>query len=208
MIVLSARDLGLRTRRGWVFRGVDLDVEAGELVTLTGGAGSGRTSLLLALAGNFVTSTGTVERAGRVALGQVAGVHDPEPALTVAELVRERLLLLGRAGGRPTSARVAEILDGYPAGPGILGRDLDPYLRHLLMLRLAQLNRPTLIAVDDVDVALSGAERTALWTELRDVADRGIAVLATCREPGPTAVEYRLDAATPADRSESVERVA
>jgi ABC-2 type transport system ATP-binding protein len=207
MVVLSARDLGLRTRRGWVFRGVDLDVEAGDVVALTGQAGSGRTSLLLALAGNFATSTGTVVRAGRAGLGQVPGVHDPEPALTVAELVRERLLLLGRAAGRPTAARIAEILDGYPAEPGTLGRDLDPYLRHLLMLRLAQLNRPTLIAVDDVDVALSMPERTALWTELRDVADRGIAVLATCREPGARAVEYRLDATAPADRSEPLERV-
>jgi ABC-2 type transport system ATP-binding protein len=195
MIVVKARDLGLRARRGWVFRGVDLDVEAGDLVALTGRAGSGRTSLLLALAGNFVTSTGTVARAGRTALGQVAGVHDPEPALTVAELVRERLLLLGRSAGRPTAARVAEVLDGYPTDPGTLGRDLDPYLRHLLMLRLAQLNRPALIAVDDADVALSTPERTALWAELRAVADRGAAVLATCREPEPgvPAVEYRLE---------------
>lgn len=196
MIMLEARDLGLRAGRGWVFRGVNLDVEAGDLVALTGRAGSGRTSLLLALAGNFVTSTGSVSRAGRTALGQVAGVHDPEPALTVAELVRERLLLLGRRAGRPTTARVAEVLDGYPAEPDTLGRDLDPYLRHLLMLRLAELNRPALIAVDDADVGLSSAERTALWAELRVVADRGVAVLATCREPEPgvPAVEYRLEA--------------
>ena len=83
--VVQARGLGARTRRGWVFRDVDLDVEAGERLTVTGPAGSGRTSLLLALAGCFKTSDGSVHRRGVVALGHVPGVHEPEPALTVAE---------------------------------------------------------------------------------------------------------------------------
>ena len=58
MPVLSVHELGLQTRRGWVFRDVSLEVEPGELVAVTGPAGSGRTSLLLALAGHFRTSHG------------------------------------------------------------------------------------------------------------------------------------------------------
>src|SRR5689334_23634817 len=85
MPVVTARGLGLRTRRGWIFRDVDLDVKQGELVALTGPSGSGRTSLLLALAGRFVTNRGTIERRGPAALGYVPDVSEPEPGLTVAE---------------------------------------------------------------------------------------------------------------------------
>ncbi|MEV4655584.1 ATP-binding cassette domain-containing protein [Micromonospora sp. NPDC049301] len=96
MVVLEARGLGLRTRRGWVFRDVDLTVGAGELHAIIGTPGSGRTSLLLALADRFPLTEGQLLRHGPVALGQVAGVHEPDPELTVAEHVAERLLLLGR----------------------------------------------------------------------------------------------------------------
>ena len=167
--VVSARGLGLRTRRGWVFRDVDLDVAPGELRALTGPAGSGRTSLLLALAGRFKITDGTLERHGRAALAYVPGVTDPDPNLTVAEHVLERSLLLG-------SKRVP--VDH----PDRLGRDLTPLGKHRLGLTLARLEDPDLIAVDDADTGLSTDERAELWTQLQALADDGYAVIATCRE--------------------------
>jgi len=169
--VVSARGLGLRTRRGWVFRDVDLDVNPGELLMLPGPAGSGRTSLLLALAGRFKITDGALQRHGRAALAYVPGVTDPDPNLTVAEHVRERRLLLGRAG------RLDEI-----ENPDRLGRDLSPLDKHRLGLALARLDDPDLIVVDDVDTGLSTAERKDLWAELQALADGGYAVIATCRE--------------------------
>ncbi|MFD9598294.1 hypothetical protein ACFWA9_36795, partial [Kitasatospora sp. NPDC059973] len=50
-----------------------------------GPAGSGRTSLLRTVAGGFPHSHGELRRQGPAALGQVAGVHEPDPTLTVAE---------------------------------------------------------------------------------------------------------------------------
>ena len=123
MPVLTARGLGLRTRRGWVFRDVDLDVEPGELVALTGPSGSGRTSLLLALAGHFRTTAGTRRLAGRAGIGLVPRINEPEPGLTAAEQVRERELLLGRSARWPV-----------PVDPATLGRDLTPYQPALELL--------------------------------------------------------------------------
>jgi len=171
--VVSARGLGLRTRRGWVFRDVTLDVAPGELRALAGPAGSGRTSLLLALAGRFKITDGRLDRHGHAALGYVPGVTDPDPNLTVAEHVAERSLLLRRP-----------VPDVAPDGlsPGRLGRDLSPLDRHRLGLALARLENPDLIAVDDADTGLSRNERAELWKELQALADDGYAVLATCRE--------------------------
>ena len=182
MSVLVAEGLGLRTRRGWVFRDVDLEVHSGDLVALTGPAGSGRTSLLLALAGHFRTSAGTRRLTGRAGIGLVPGINEPESGLTAAEHVRERRLLLGERDG-------CELL----VDPRTLGRDLTPYQRQRLMLALATMGYPELVVADDVDLGLSTAERTELWQVLTDLADQGYAVIATAREAPDNAIEYDLE---------------
>jgi ABC-2 type transport system ATP-binding protein len=181
---VRARGLGIRTRRGWVFRDVDVDLVPGELVAVTGPSASGRTSLLLALAGHFRTTHGSVAVDRPTALGYVSRVHEPEAGLTVLEHVTERLLLLGRAPWRPRHrlAAARRVLEDYPLDPGTLGRDLDAYGSHLLCLALAQLRHPGLIVVDDADVALSTAEHTALWKRLRRV---DATVVVACREVDP-----------------------
>ncbi|MEU7867496.1 ABC transporter ATP-binding protein [Dactylosporangium sp. NPDC049140] len=178
--VLVAEGLGARTRRGWVFRDVDLTVDAGEFVTLAGAGGSGRTSLLLALAGYFRTTEGTVRRLARPALGFVAGVNEPEPGLTVAEHVEERLVLLGRASWnlRKRRRQALEILQGVPLPPQTLGRDLDRQGAHLLCLTLARVGEPGIILVDDVDSGLSEVEREVVELALREC---GPAVVVTER---------------------------
>ncbi len=195
MAVVTAHGLGLRTRRGWVFRGVDLAVRPGELVALTGPAGSGRTSLLLALAGYFRTNAGTVVREGRAGVGLVPGLNEPEPGLTAAEHARERLLLLGLPG------RAVDL----PVPATTLGRDLSPYQRQRLMLRLAEIGGPSLVVADDVDAGLSSDERAWLWRALEDLAERGYAVVVACREPMGTCTEYVMDdAIATAEETENV----
>jgi ABC-2 type transport system ATP-binding protein len=161
--MLVAEGLGARTRRGWVFRDVDLTVEDGAFETLTGPTGSGRTSLLLALAGYFKVTEGAVRRDGPAALAYVAGVHEPEPGLSVAEHVEERLVLLGR---RRRLAK--EHLPAIPLPPKKLGRDLDLLEAHLLCLHLALLNEPAIVFADDVDKGLSEVEQQTLAEALRD----------------------------------------
>lgn len=219
---VRAAELGLRTRRGWLFRDVSADVGPGELVAVTGPAGSGRTSLLLAVAGRFAFDHGTLAVAGHAlpgaaaavqrlaALGYVAGAHGPEPALTAAEHVTERLALLGlpRRDGRTRGRAYARALlaaSAYDGDPDALGRDLGPYHRQALCLALARLARPRLVVVDDVDVGLDTAERAALWDVLRSVADDGVTVLASCREALDAPVDQVLTARpTAAPRAEEV----
>ncbi|PZF89786.1 ATP-binding cassette domain-containing protein, partial [Micromonospora deserti] len=216
MVVVEASGLGLRTRRGWVFRDVDLTAAEGELHAVTGSPGSGRTSLLLALAGRFPTTEGRLLRHGPSALGQVAGVHEPDPALTVAEHVQERLLLLGpvpRRGRRlvPVAALRARrayrrdavaaaiagagLTEDAPFDPDVRGRDLTPVQRQVLGLVLATLSAPRLIVADDVDAGSDGPERAWLWAVLARLADQGYAVVASARavEPGSPATVHRLD---------------
>ncbi|MEW2380806.1 ATP-binding cassette domain-containing protein [Micromonospora sp. NPDC047707] len=213
--VIEAHQLGLRTRRGWVFRDVDLTAARGDLHAVVGPPGSGRTSLLLALAGRFPTTHGRLLRHGTSALGHVPDVHEPDPALTVAEHVRERLLLLGpvphrrrqlvpvaalrarrayRRDAFATAIAGAGLTDDVPFDPATRGRNLTPLQRQVLGLVLATLSGPALIVADDVDAGSDAAERGWLWTALSHLADRGYAVIATARavEPDSPAIVHRL----------------
>ncbi|SBT53268.1 ATP-binding cassette domain-containing protein [Micromonospora auratinigra] len=214
MKIVEASGLGLRTRRGWVYRDVDLTAEAGELHAVTGPPGSGRTSLLLALAGRFPHTEGELRRRGPAALGQVAGVHEPDPTLTVAEHIQERLLLLGPVPRRrrrfvpvaAVRARRAYRRDAFaaaiagagftdaPLDPDRYGRDLTPVERQVLGLVLASLSGPNLIVADDVDAGSDAPEREWIWAALGRLADQGYAVIASARavEPGSAAILHRI----------------
>ncbi|SBT37814.1 ATP-binding cassette domain-containing protein [Micromonospora narathiwatensis] len=214
MKIVEASGLGLRTRRGWVYRDVDLTAEAGELHAVTGPPGSGRTSLLLTLAGRFPYNEGELRRRGNAALGQVAGVHEADPTLTVAEHIQERLLLLGPVPCRrrqlvpvaAVRARRAYRRDafaaalagagctGVPLDPDRYGRDLTPVERQVLGLVLAGLSGPNLIVADDVDAGSDAPERARIWATLARLAEQGYAVIASARavEPGSTAIVHRI----------------
>ncbi|MFB6441843.1 ATP-binding cassette domain-containing protein [Streptomyces sp. NPDC056411] len=137
------------------------------------------------------------------ALAHVPGVAELDPALTVGEHLRERALLQGRFGGslrallRPRQERRAEAralvdraleaagldVEALPKGPRTSVRDLERLEALRLSVALALIGGPRLLAVDDTDLKLSGAERAAAWTMLRGLAAAGTTVLAVCSEP-------------------------
>ena len=211
---VSAEDFGLKGARGWVFRHVRIDTAPGTVVAIVGPSGSGRTCLLLALTGRMRPTEGRAEVGGLAlpramaavrrisSLGPVPGVSDLDPALTVAEQLRERALLQRRFGGslrallRPRADRAAEARDRIdaaltaagldmatlPKGERTSVRDLERLEALRLSVALALIGRPRLLAVDDLDLKLSDTGRAEAWQLMRSVADGGTTVLAVCSQ--------------------------
>ncbi|WP_369204241.1 ATP-binding cassette domain-containing protein [Streptomyces sp. PU-14G] len=239
---VSAADFGLDGPRGPVFEGVGFAAEAGALIAVTGPSGSGRTCLLLALTGRMKAGRGHAKVAGHplprrmaavrriAALGPVPGVNDLDPALTVTEQARERVLLRRRFGSplrsllRPRAQRAAASrekleqalatagldLDALPKGGRTAVRDLERLEELRLSVALALLGDPALLAVDDLDLKLSEAERETAWALLRTVADTGVTVLAVCSEPpgeGAVVVRTRTDDAEAGNQTDDGDRV-
>jgi ABC-2 type transport system ATP-binding protein len=194
MPVLTATGAGVRHRRRWLFRDLDVTAEAGDLVAVVGVPGSGRTTVMLALARRFRLSAGKVDVFGTAALGYVPDVEQPEPVLSVAEHVRERLALLGR----PSRAAAAVLGDGlYGLDPALKGRQLTPYQKQVLGLALARLENPAVIALDGVDDGLDAGEQAELWRILDELAATGVAVVVTAREIDPNRVATVIRLADP-----------
>jgi ABC-2 type transport system ATP-binding protein len=180
MPVLVASSAGVRHRRRWVFRDLDVSVEPGETVAVVGPPGSGRTTVLLALAGRFKLSTGKIDFDGTGALAHVNGVAEPEPVFTVTEHVQEQTALLGRAAVAPAG------LDGLD--PAAKGWELSPYQKQVLGLILARMSSPSVIALDGLDDGLDAGEQRELWELIDKLAAAGIAVLVTARDVDPSRV--------------------
>ena len=168
--------VGVRAGRQWLLRGLHLDIGAGELVAVTGPARGARTLALLAAAGRLRLTEGrlSIHGGARIGLGVVRGVNDLDHALTVADTVRERQALV------PVAADPAEVLSvlGLDLAPRRRLSDLPPVELLLLGAGLALLDRPDLLVVDDVDEVGGRDDVDRAWSVLRDVADRGTAVLA------------------------------
>ena len=181
--MIEASGLGLRTRRGWVYRDVDLTVAPGEVAAVTGPSGSGRTMLLLTLAGRAKPSTGELRVGGatsrpdlrrQVTVARATGAVELDPDLTVGDSRREAGLLFYGAD----LSRFEE-LTGLDVDSATAVGDLSADDAALFALALAAASRPAALVLDDVDLRATPAQQHRIWAGLHAVAETGIAVVAS-----------------------------
>ncbi|MGX7828199.1 ABC transporter ATP-binding protein [Actinokineospora sp. 24-640] len=167
-----------------VLRGVDLDVAAGEVVTVSGRSGSGKSALFAVLCGFDRPDTGTVTVCGRLVeaappwrdcavLPQALGLA---AELTLAENVALPLRLSGAAD---VDARVTEILGEL--GIGALGErypgEVSFGQQQRAALARAVVGRPAVLLADEPTAHLDHGSVPAVLGLLRRTAESGTAVL-------------------------------
>ncbi|MCX4744930.1 ABC transporter ATP-binding protein [Kitasatospora sp. NBC_01287] len=195
---VTARGISVRGPRGPVFENVDVDVPAGGLLVVHGPAASGRTSLLLALAGRMRLSAGAVRVGADTAPGrggrrirQAVAVARAEPAvglegrLRVRELVAERCWL--ERGVTPRRIVEAARLLGLRLRADAWAEELPPLDALLLATALALAARPAVLVVDAVDHGCPDDERERAWRALGAARSTGCTVLAGATQAPPTA---------------------
>lgn len=191
---IMAAGLGMRAAGGWVYRHVDIEATAGEVVELAGSGGTGRSMLLLTLAGRARPTTGTlrvcgVDRPARirpwVALARVHDAIGPEPEQTVGQALVERARWdrVHPAGSDGLGYRRDEVRE--LTGLAVPDRERIAALARveqtLLAVALALLARPRVVLLDDLDVGLSATEQHRVWSVLHAAAqaEQAVAVAST-----------------------------
>ncbi|MBK0417584.1 hypothetical protein JD276_00840 [Leucobacter sp. CSA1] len=190
----------LEGSRGTVFGPITLLSER-PVTLVTGARGSGRTSLLLCLAGRMRLGSGRLAVLGetapaairrRVGIAGFAGIDDLEPAVSVGATLRERVawaLPWYRRAPRVTPDLADELLapafGGLPRpAPGDLVRELRPSDELLLRIALALVEDPRMLVIDDLDQLSNDEDRAVVAERLQALAEQGIRIAVSTSNPG------------------------
>lgn len=208
---VSAAGLTLATTEGVVYNDVGMDVPAGDWLVVHGPDGSGKTALLLTIAGRMTFDTGRLRVAGhllpqetaavrrRVALAEFAGVNPLDDNLTVDQHIAERLSIRGlglwvsrkrvdpvrHAMNRAlANARREAGLPPHEIPGDALVSSLPRLERKILGVALALVDDPQVLVLDDADELRVGEDIALLWSTLAHLLDeRETALVASVSSP-------------------------
>jgi zinc transport system ATP-binding protein len=157
--LVSARGLGVRVGERWLVHDIDLAVGRGEIVTLIGPNGGGKTTVLRALLGLVAADAGVVERTPGVAVGYVPQRLHIDSALPLSVA---RLMTLTEA--RPRSDVAAALAEtGVNAVIDQPVQDLSGGEFQRVLLARALLGAPDLLVLDEPVQGVDYAGEAALY---------------------------------------------
>jgi branched-chain amino acid transport system ATP-binding protein len=176
--------------------GMALEVDAGEVVTLMGRNGMGKTTTVHAVMGILPTRRGTVEfegqrvdhlpsfRIARLGLGLVPEGRQIFPNLSVREnLVAASANRTGR--GNPwTLQRVFEFFPRLAERQGNRGNQLSGGEQQMLAVGRALMTNPKLLILDEATEGLAPLIRQEIWACLARLKGEGQAILVIDKNVG------------------------
>jgi branched-chain amino acid transport system ATP-binding protein len=177
---------------GRVLFGVDFAVGAGEVVTLLGRNGMGKTTTLSAVMGILPAQAGAIRldgapiqhlppyRIARLGLGLVPEGRQVFPNL----FVRENLVATAKPG-RWTLEAVLELFPGLRERLDSLGGLLSGGEQQMLAIGRALMTNPRLLILDEATEGLAPRIRTEIWRVLAALKSAGQAILLVDKNIAP-----------------------
>ncbi len=194
--MLKVRDLEVFYGPSQALFGMELDVAAGEVATLMGRNGMGKTTTVNAVMGLLPAARGSVEfeglpvaglpafRIARLGLGLVPEGRQIFPNLSV----RENLVAAAaNRDGRPspwTLARVFEFFPRLSERQRNMGNQLSGGEQQMLAIGRALMTNPRLLILDEATEGLAPIIRQEIWACLARLKQDGQAILVIDKNVG------------------------
>ena len=200
-----ARAIRVKGPWGPVYGPVDLDVDAGGVTALIHPAGTGRTALLLTLAGRMRAQSGTITVFGHSdarkifdvsALANIDALDKIAESVTVADLITEQLRwdapwyrFIGKAGASDLSALCATTFGDVPLPDmGAYFDQVGELNQVLLRIALANTGTPPLLVVGDLDGITDDNNRAVVLDRLIALGENQTVITASANPvPGAKA---------------------
>ncbi|BBZ32629.1 ATP-binding cassette domain-containing protein [Mycolicibacterium confluentis] len=197
---------------GPVYGPIDLDIDAGGVTVLVCPAGTGRTALLLTVAGRMSPISGQISVFGRARVGEIfasaalAGIDEIDAvteSVTVRDLITEQLRwdapwyrLVRRADQGDLETLCAPVFGELPLPPLTeYVHELSELDRLLLRIALANTKKPPLLVVGNLDHITSDANRAVLIERLIALGEHQTVVTATVNGTDGHAVRAQIEVA-------------
>ena len=186
---IEARGIHAYYDTSHVLHGIDLSVGRGEIVSLMGRNGMGKTTTLRALVGLIRPREGAVLVHGKdmtgapthqIALAGIAMV--PEGGGIFPKLTAyENLIMAARSCGGEKAAwtleTVLELLPRLSERLGNMGGNLSGGERQMLAIGRALMTNPDLLILDEATEGLAPLVRQDIWATISRLRSSGVAVL-------------------------------
>lgn len=190
MPLLEVQDLCVSYGAIQALRGISLHVEPGEVVTLIGGNGAGKSTTLRSISGLLVPRSGAIRFDGREIHGQPPHctaqqglVHVPEGRGIFANLTVEENLQLG-GWSRSDKAKLRQdhdrALEFFPRVRERLRQNagtLSGGEQQMLAIARALLARPKLLMLDEPSLGLAPQVVQTIFQVIREINREGVTIL-------------------------------
>ena len=182
----AIRVAGLIKRYGAVeaVRGIDLEVQPGEIFGLIGPDGAGKTSTFQVLGGVMPATAGVAELMGQPArdarpfVGYLTQAFSLYPDLSVHENIRYvgELRLVPRAEIERRGRRYLEMFGMDRFGDRLAGR-LSGGMKQKMALACALVAEPRILLLDEPTTGVDPVSRREFWDTLVDLSSHGMTIL-------------------------------
>ena len=167
--LLALRDIHFARHGKTILDAVDIDIRAGEIVTLIGPNGAGKTSLIKIALDLIRPNRGTVKRRRNMRIGYMPQRIEFDPTLP---LTVQRFLEL--APQKPSAQKIADVLI-HAAAPSLSNAPVQTLsggeMRRVLLAR-ALLCDPDLLILDEPGAGMDINGQSDLYRLLREIRNR------------------------------------
>jgi AI-2 transport system ATP-binding protein len=185
--MLSVRGIYKSFSMNAVLKGIDLDVDAGEVMALVGGNGAGKSTLMKIVMGIYQPDSGEIYVAGvmrgvcKPSVSIAMGVYlVPQEPMLFPNMTVEENVMIGSAESRGALRRkMAELMErmGWKLDLSRKADTLSIAEQQLVEILRGLLRQAKVLILDEPTSALTFNEASSLFQSLKDLKNHGISII-------------------------------